>query len=129
MSEPIEAASDSLKPSSRARVVAERAPVDARRLRLARCKVARLLFGNLVELVVRGVRHMGHMIAETSDTVALTGQASRRATTSRPRKAAPKGLNLNSRELAFAADDQRRAGRRIRSSWRRAAVPHSLLSP
>lgn len=53
VSEPIEAASDSLKPSSRARVVAERAPVDARRLRLACCKVARLLLCNLVELVMR----------------------------------------------------------------------------
>lgn len=68
MSEPIEAASDSLKPSSRARVVAERAPVDARRLRLARCKVARLLLCNLVELVMRRVRHTGHIIAQTSDT-------------------------------------------------------------
>ncbi len=53
--------------ASLARVVAERAPVDARRLRLVRCKIARLLLGDLVDLVVRCVRHMGYIIAQTSD--------------------------------------------------------------
>lgn len=68
MSEPIEASSDSLKPSSRARVVAKRAPSDASRVRLTRGKVACLLLGDLVELIMRRVRHMSRIIVQTSDT-------------------------------------------------------------
>lgn len=49
-------------------MVPERAPAYACRLRLARCKVARLLLGDPVKLVMRRVRHMGHIIAQTSDT-------------------------------------------------------------
>lgn len=48
-------------------MVAKRAPLDARRLRLVRCKIARLLLGDLVELIVRCVRHMSYIIAQTSD--------------------------------------------------------------
>lgn len=63
VSQTIKAASDALKPTSRTRVVAEGAHGHASSSRLANGEVARLLLSDLVDFVVRRVRHIGRIIA------------------------------------------------------------------